>query len=168
MKIFTANSVYVQKNDIAYLNQTNLAIPASIFMRVFGNIDDSNRYDFVEFDAPEEVQFFKGIDWIIDYNEIKDLSEGEIVALGQSIAEDKNSIAQRFNSMTLEERKENMNLKSQCELLDFKMYSLEDFLLFKQGRLKMKLPGYVDLPVGFEQDKGIRKLIRTILIIRRR
>lgn len=168
MKIFTANSVYVQKNDIAYLNQTNLDIPASIFMRVFGNIDDSNRYDFVEFDAPEEVQFFKGIDWIIDYNEIKDLSEGEIVALGQSIAEDKNSIAQRFNSMTLEERKENMNLKSQCELLDFKMYSLEDFLLFKQGRLKMKLPGYVDLPVGFEQDKGIRKLIRTILIIRRR
>ena len=168
MKIFTANSVYVQKNDIAYLNQTNLDIPASIFMRVFGNIDDSNRYDFVEFDAPEEVQFFKGIDWIIDYNEIKDLSEGEIVALGQSIAEDKNSIAQRFNSMTLEERKENMNLKSQCELLDFKMYSLEDFLLFNQGRLKMKLPGYVDLPVGFEQDKGIRKLIRTILIIRRR
>lgn len=109
MKIITDNAVYVQKNDIAYLNQTDLAIPASIFMKVFGSgiviIDDSNRYEFVEFDAPEEIEFFKGIDWMIDYNEVKDLSEEETITLGQSIAEEKNSIAQRFNSLTLEERK---------------------------------------------------------------
>ena len=34
MKIITDSAVYVQKNDIAYLNQTDLAIPASIFMKV--------------------------------------------------------------------------------------------------------------------------------------
>ena len=55
MKIITDSAVYVQKNDIAYLNQTDLAIPASIFMKVFGSgiviIDDSNRYEFVEFDC---------------------------------------------------------------------------------------------------------------------
>ncbi len=166
MKIITDNAVYVQKNDIAYLNQTDLAIPASIFMKVFGNgiviIDDSNRYEFVKFEVPEEIEFFKGINWMIDYNEVKDLSEEETIALGQSIAEEKNNIAQRFNSMTPEERKENMNMVSQCELLDFKMYSLRNVLWFKQGHIKMELPEGVDLPAGFEQEKGIRKLIKTI------
>lgn len=75
----------------------------------------------------------------------------------------KNSIAQRFNSLTLEERKENMNMVSQCELLDFKMYSLRDVLWFKQGHIKMELPEGVDFPAGFEQEKGIRKLIKTML-----
>ncbi len=166
MKIITNNVAYVQKNDIVCLNQTDLVIPASIFMKVFGNgiviIDDSNRYEFVEFDASEEIEFFKGIDWMIDYNEVKDLSEEETIALGQSIAEEKNNIAQRFNSMTPEERKKNMNMVSQCELLDFKMYSLRDVLWFKQGHIKMELPEGVDLPAGFEQEKGIRKLIKTI------
>lgn len=166
MKIITDNAVYVQKNDIAFLNQTDLAIPASIFMKVFGNgiviIDDSNRYEFVKFEAPEEIELFKGIDWMIDYNEVKDLSEEETIALGQSIAEEKNNIAQRFNSMTPEERKKNMTMVSQCELLDFKMYSLRDVLWFKQGHIKMELPEGVDLPAGFEQEKGIRKLIKTI------
>ena len=38
MKIITDNAVYVQKNDIAYLNQTDLAIPASIFMKIFSSL----------------------------------------------------------------------------------------------------------------------------------
>lgn len=63
MKIITNDSTFVQKNDIAYLSQSGLEIPAYIFMKVFGGgvviIGDHNRYDFVEFDAPEEIEFFK-------------------------------------------------------------------------------------------------------------
>ncbi len=69
MKIITDNAVYVQKNDIAYLNQIDLAIPASVFMKFFGNgivINDSNRYEFVKFEELEEIDFFKGIDRMID------------------------------------------------------------------------------------------------------
>jgi len=166
MKIITNNSVFVQKNDIVYLNQSDLAIPSSIFMKVFGNgiviIDDSNRYDFIEFNAPEEIEFFKGIDWMIDYNQVKDLSEEETIALGQSIAEEKNIIAQKLNSMTPEEREENINMVSQYDLLDFKIYSLRDVFWFKQGHIKMELPEGVEFPAGFEQEKGIRKLIKTM------
>ena len=36
MKIITDNAVYVQKNDIAYLNSADFAIPISVFMKVFG------------------------------------------------------------------------------------------------------------------------------------
>lgn len=55
-----------------------------------------------------------------------------------------------------------MSMVSQCEFLDFKMDSLRDVLWFKQGHIKIKLPEGVDLPAGFEQEKGIRKLIKTI------
>lgn len=166
MKIVKNNKIYVQKNDIVCLNQTNLAIPASIFMKVFGNgiviIDDSNRYEFVAFDTPEEIEFFRNLDWIIDYDEVKKLSEEEMIALGQSIAEEKNKIARIFNSLPQEEREKNMNLVSQAELLDFKMYSLRDILWFKQGRIKMELPEGVELPSGPVQNKGVRKLIRSL------
>lgn len=51
MKIITDSVAYVQKNDIAYLNLTDRAIPASIFMKLFGNgivtINDSNRYELL-------------------------------------------------------------------------------------------------------------------------
>ncbi len=85
MKIITNDSAYVQKNDISYLNLSDLPIPASIFMKVFGNgvtiINDSNRYDFVKFDEESEIEYFKDLDWMIDYNEVKDLSEDEIIVV---------------------------------------------------------------------------------------
>lgn len=164
MKIITNNSIYVQKNDIAYLNSSTLEIPASIFMKVFNKdvviIDDSNRYEFVEFNAPEEIEFLKNIDWIIDYNEVKNLSLEEIISLGQNIADEKNSIARHFNSMELEERKENMNMVSECENLDFKIYSLRDFLWFKQGHLNFDLPKDISSPE--KKEKGIKRLIKSI------
>ena len=59
MKIITSEAIYVQKNDIGFLNQTDLAIPASIFLKVFGNgitiIDNSNRFEFVKFEEEREI-----------------------------------------------------------------------------------------------------------------
>lgn len=167
MKIITDDSVYVQKNDIAYLNETDLPIPASIFMKVFGNgiviIDDSNRYEFVKFEAPEEIEFFKGLSWMINYNEVKDLSKGETITLAQSIAREKNEIATKFNSMSEKERKENMQMVQQCELLDFKIHSLRDVFWFKQGRIKMDLPEEIEYPISFQNpENGVQKSIKSI------
>ena len=168
VKIITENAVYVQKNDIAYLNHTDLPIPASIFIKVFGNgvviIDDSNRYEFEKVEDNHEIEFFKRLDWIVDYNSVKDLSDDEIIEIGKSIAQSKNQIAKQFNSMSENERKENLEMVTQCELLDFKMYSLRDILWFKQGHLKMTLPIGIDYPKEFVQknEKGMQKLMRRI------
>lgn len=144
MKIFNSNSVYVQKNNIAYLNSSDLPIPASIFMKVFGNgvtiINDSNRYDFVKLEEESEIEYFKGLDWIIDYNEVKDLSEDEIIKLAENIGEERDKIATTFNSMSEEERKQHGDMVTKCDLLEFKFYSIRDFLWFKQGHISMKFP----------------------------
>lgn len=155
MKIITDNAAYVQKNDLAYLIRSVEHIPASIFMKAFGDsfviIDDSNRYEFMKFSVPEEIEFFENLDWMVDYSEVKDLSDEEIMALAQMVCEERNIIAQQFNSMSSEEKKENVSMRFRCEILDFKLYSLRDFLWFKQGHLKFNLPEGVELPDGASQ-----------------
>jgi len=144
MKIITNDAAYVQKHDIAFLTNTDLEIPASIFMKVFGNgivvINNSNRWDFVKFEDENDIKYFKGLDWIVDYNDVKDLSEDAFIVTGSAIAEKKNEIAKIYNKMTENERKENMHIVYRCERLDHKMYSLRDILWFKQGHLEMDLP----------------------------
>ena len=158
MKIITNDSAYVQKNDIAYLNSSNLPIPASIFMKVFGNgvtiINDSNRYDFVKFDKESEIEYFKDLDWMIDYDEVKDLSEDEIIKLAEETKEEQRKIATTFNSMDEEEKDNHTDMIIKCNLLEFKFYSLRDVLWFKQGHIPMKLPE------GYAQEKSIKKLLK--------
>lgn len=168
MKIITNDAAYIQLNDITYLNQTDLPIPASIFTKVYGNgifyVGDDNRYNFMKFDEESEIEFFKGIDWMIDFNSVKDLNEEETISLGQSIAEEKNTIAKKFNAMTDKEKEKNIDMVTQCELLDFKMYSLRDVLWFKQGHIKMTLPDCIDYEVNheIEKEKGLKKTLKRI------
>ena len=166
MKIITDSAVYVQKNDIAYLNSADFAMPISVFMKVFGKgitiIDDSNRYDFVKFEDESDREFFKGLDWIIDYNEVKNLSEEQIVGLLNNIGDVQQKVVITFNSMSEEERRAHSDMVTQCELLEFKFYSLRDILWFKQGHISMKLPEGIDYPDGYSQEKDILKLIKTL------
>ncbi|MBE6160472.1 MAG: hypothetical protein E7157_05460 [Lactobacillales bacterium] len=156
--------IYVQKNDIMYLNQTDLSIPASIFMKIFGNgvtiIDNSNRFEFVEFTNSHEIEFLKNIDWIIDYNEVKELSKDEIMKLANEIANKQNEIADKYNNMSPEDKQNNKDIIFQHETLDYKFYSLRDFLWFKQGHLKMELSEGIEYPSDFKPKGLIKRIFR--------
>lgn len=145
MKIFNTENgvkkVYVQMNDIMMLNQTDMPIPTSIYEKVFtGIVDDSNRMDFVEFTQPIEIEFFESMDWIVDYKQIKSLSEEEIKTKGQEISTEMNEIVNRFNAMSDEERVENQSLVLRHNLLDYKMKYLAEILCVKQGYQQRPFP----------------------------
>jgi hypothetical protein len=144
MIIFKSKCVYVQKNDLGFLNSADIAIPASIYSKVFGSgytiINDNNRYDFVKFDEDSEIDFFKGLDWMINYDKVKDLSEEEINKLLVSIAEENDSVVKKYNAMSPEERAKHPDMAQRCDQLEFKFYSLRDVLWFKQGHITMELP----------------------------
>ena len=162
MKIIYENCVYVQKNDIGFLNQTDMPIPGSIYMKVFENnevtiIDNSNRFEFIKFTKPNEIEYFKNINWMIDYNDVFNLTEDEIIELGNKIAKERNDIAKKYNAMSQEDRKKNYSLIRECELLDFKMYSLRDIMLHKQGKLSFTIPTPKKKRA---KKKGIKKLLK--------
>ena len=168
MKIITNDAIYVQKNDIAYLNNTNITIPASIFMKVFGKgiviINDLNRYEFVKFEDKKEIDFFKQLDWIIDYEDVRNLNEKEILKLARTVADEKAKIALEFNKMSEKEMAANTDMVDEYELLKYKLYSLRDVLDFTRGELKFNLPEGVEYPTYYQvkEEKGIKRLFKKI------
>lgn len=168
MKILTNDGIYVQKNDMAYLTHSETAIPASIFMSVFGVgsytiIDDSNRYEFIKFTGKEEVEFLKSLDWIVDYNAVKDLTQDELEKMFNELAEKRKTLAQKFNNMPIDERMKNVDIIEMCENLRFKMLSINDVNLFRSGKLAMTLPeGFERTIIEEEKTSGFQKIIKRI------
>ena len=144
MKIITNDAAYVQKNDIAYLNQTDLDIPVSIYLKTCETgtfiVDDSNRYEFIRFNKSDEIQFFKNQDWILDYNQVKDKTEDELIEYCERIITQYNELAETFNALSEQEQMQNTELDMQCDLLAFKLFSLQEFIFYRKGLLEMQLP----------------------------
>ena len=144
MKIITNDAAHVQKNDIAYLNQTDLDIPASIYLKACETgtfiVDDSNRYEFIRFNKSDEIQFFKNQDWILDYNQVKDKTEDELIEYCERIITQYNELAETFNALSEQEQMQNTELDMQCDLLAFKLFSLQEFIFYRKGLLEMQLP----------------------------
>ena len=155
MKIITDSACYVQRNDLGFLNTTSYSIPASIFNKAFNNsctiINDRNRYDFVKFDEESEIEFFRSLDWIVDYNDVKDLTDSEIYELTKVVRKEHEKIAHSYNDMSNEDKANNYCMVIKCNLLEFKFYSLRDILWFKQGHIRMNFPS------GFQIERVKRK-----------
>jgi hypothetical protein len=172
MKIITKGGVYVQKKDIYFLKQSNLIIPSSIFMKILRKkitlIDDieKSKNDFVKFTNLEEIEFFSGIDWMIDYYEFKDLLEDEIIELEQVILGEMEEIADKFNAMTENKKKDNINMFFQFKLLDFKINSLREILDFKKGSIFIRLPSKVEYPISYD-NKYANVFFRKMRILKK-
>ena len=154
MKILTENAIYVQKNDMTYLSRMAKSIPSSILIQVYGKgaetIDDN------------EIEFFKNLDWIVDYQVLKNLTDEEIYSMGQDILNEKNRIARQFNLLSPVERKKNISMVNECELLDYKLYSIRDILWFNQGHIYIKLPKGIDYPESFAHKNVIQRALKRV------
>ncbi len=168
MKLFhTENGkevVYVQMQDIMHLNQSDLPIPASIYTKVFTGVtivDDSNRFDFVRFDEEYEVSFFRDLEFVIDYDKYKDLTDEQLEDEGKKLAVKANEIAEKWNNMSEEERKQNTNLLQEHENLGYMLDFLSEIYAIKHRKKKMPFPEFVHVPKAkrkpfFKKDKDVK------------
>ena len=174
MKLFVNNKAYVQKNDLAYLMRgaEGISIPSSIVDQVFGQVfivTDENRYEFVEFSSPKEIDFFKKCDWMVDYNFFDGMTEEQIVEYGYQINSERNKIATSFNKLSEGEReKQYIQVSTKIELLEFKMWSVRDILWHKQGHLKFPLPNGTNIDCLVSNDNEIAKKENVVQRVLRR
>ena len=120
MKIFHKENnrdvVYVQMQDIMFIENEldDIAIPASIHIKICPKgvtmVDDSNRFDFVKFDKEPEVDFFKTLNFIIDYNDYKDLTDEQFQERLKNVVDEYNNLVNKWNKMSKAEHKKNINL----------------------------------------------------------
>lgn len=154
MKIFNKENgkekVYVQMEDLMLLMHydINTGIPASIFDKIFKDgmvfVSDHNRFEFASFDEENEIEFFRNLDWIVDYKEYRTRSFDEMVAAGESIQGEMKEIADRYNSMDEIERQCNQDLRTKFELLEEKFKFLPQIVFINQGHVTMPFPNVVD------------------------
>ena len=162
MKIFINDCVFVQKGDVAYLNSYCFPIPISIYEKVFDKgiiiINDNNRFDFIKFDEKREIEFFKCIDWIADFDELKNLSCDRINELCEKVSNERQKIILTYNSLPISEKKEYIDMFNKIELLECKLNSLRNFLLFKLGDISMRLPDGVFYPIECNRENHASKV----------
>lgn len=151
MKLFhTENDkevVFVQMQDIMYLNESDLAMPASIYLKVFNKtvmVDDSNRFDFVRFDKEYEVEFFRNLEFIIDYNQYKDLNDEQLNEEGERLAEKGNEIAEKWNAMPIKEKEQNINMLDEYSNIEYMLAVLTEIYALKHGKRSMPFPDFVE------------------------
>lgn len=80
MKIIRNKEIYIQKTDIFLLSTSNTVIPKQVTINLLNKenlseINNDNKYDFIKFTEPEIIEFFSKLDWILNYDEVKDLNE---------------------------------------------------------------------------------------------
>ena len=158
MKIIRNGVVYVQTVDIICLKEINFKFPASISTILSGNAIDmvnyQRRYDFLKFDEKDEVEFFSGLDWIIDYDTIRHLDENQIIELARKMSLKKSDILSKYNKLNYDARKANVHMIEESDKLEFQMNSLRNILGFMQGYLSFKLPRGIEYPEFYEKKKG--------------
>ncbi len=148
MKVFNEVNgkevVNVQINDIAFLsNATDIAIPASIFTKVFSGVvivDDSNRFDFVQFEEPLEINFFKSMEWIIDYNKYMAFSDEELEKQFNEEVQAIDKIVDTYNAMSKEEKSKNQHLILDYECRKYKVDFINQIGLVKEGKSEISIP----------------------------
>lgn len=118
-------------------------------MKVFKGIvivDDSNRFDFVRFDDEEEVKFFKEVDFILDYNKYKDMTDDQLENEWRKLVTKSNEIAKKWNEMSEDEREKNINLFQEYENLKYMMNFLKEIYAIKHNKMSMTFPEFVQIP----------------------
>lgn len=174
MKVVRDDVVYVQLNDLGFLFNQNFELPIIVFEKVFGGkngaliVTDSNRYDFMEFQGKEFVDYFTSQSinsFMLDYDKLKNLTMAELMDYGQRLSERRNERANYFNSLSQEERKENMDIVFECEQLMFKMHSLADYVHYRNGNLEIPFLDGIknsESEENIEEKKGIKQKIKSL------
>ena len=142
------DKLYLQISDIIFIFQHELDLPDSVKqdfndklkIKTTKGLED-NPYSFKLFTEPDTINFVNNLDYIIDYNEYKQLSVPEIYEKAYLLQDKKQELAVSFNKLSLKEREKKQDVVNLCDELDFTILSLRDLVWFKEGSISMIIPG---------------------------
>lgn len=150
MKIIRDDIAYVQLNDIVFLEQSNLPIPDSIKQQLMEETSlinsNSNGTSFISFTSPEVIEFFRELDIIIDYDDIKGLTQDELISMINEAIMEQNKLSEKYNRIPFEERRQYHEMVTNNDLLRFKITTLEEYFWFRDGKRKLKFPDGIEEP----------------------
>ncbi len=153
MLIVRNGKAYIQRKDLLFIFNSGIAIPEELMYGMFSKsfdkvffVDNSNEYEFVEFDDARCIEFLKSLWFIIDFDEYSVLAEEPLMVKIDGIIDEKNALVKKYNSMSQEERVDNYQLVIENKHLELKIHSAIDFLNYQIGNLDFSLPDGIISP----------------------
>jgi len=169
MKIILKNKVYVQRCDLinlAYIvSMLSIPCPCDIFEKLYGPIficDGTNKYEFLEFKGSEAVEFFRSLDYIVDYDELKTKSDEDLADYANSIDKEVETIIDEFNAKPESERREEYErTDALINSKKLKIYGIRDFMQYRKGDIVFDLPKTIS-EKSTEKKSGAKVFVNKI------
>ena len=174
MKIISGNKVWVQRFNISsllnMLSELERPINDKVMKKIFGDgfISSEDNFDFVEYEGKDLVDFFRGLDFIVDHEELKGKTDEEVKNMGMAYQKD---IVAKSEKM-----KDKKAANTMCHAAYLRMSDMRYYMLFLQGKINYVMPDFVegDLePIIMvngrmvvksqpKQEKGIKRILTSI------
>ena len=139
MKLIRDNMVSVQKRDLDALTASKNQMPIFILLERYNQLsNEENPFDWISYHEPEAIEFFKHVDWILDYDYVKTLKEKDIIGLFKKVMRRKNSIKKQYPY--IDEKEEKEKVMEEYTLLEYQENALLTILLWKQEKFDMPIP----------------------------
>lgn len=144
MKVFVNNKVYVSNHDIKFLLREHYAMPLGVLLEIddkfvedYDKLLGSKIHNFMSFNSEGAEEYFKSLDFIIDYNEFKDKSVDEL-RFEQKI----NEINKKHIENTLPKLSGNNVQEAEMKLAKYGhiIYSLGELINYKEGTIRFTIP----------------------------
>ena len=148
MKIVRNNKVFVQNKDLFKTMQGSITykvgIPNEVVGKVFTDdfkVDMDQMDKFVTFEEADSVEFFQKMAFLVDYDEMRKLSERELIAKINETMAVISGICANFNKAGMKRTLSDYNqVLTTINLLEHKFYDLRTILWEKQNHCYINKP----------------------------
>ena len=129
MKIIRDNRIYIQAKDIALLADSHMDVPQEIVEDY--NHTSSSRMNNLErylcFEGETAIRFFSNQDWIINYDDIKNITLDDCLSLLYKSLDEKNKVLVGLSGLyEIKSKKTEAIINDRIKFLEYKNEQLKD------------------------------------------
>jgi hypothetical protein len=151
MKVFRDEKVYVQLKDLSLLFKNGgYLIPQSVFKKSLKkalDMKDENRDEFIMFDTPEELNLFRNIDFIVDFDDIRSMDQDEYDLYMMSLRYNAESLQDKISDTNRYFHKLDLNDKYKKEM--HKIVGSREARRTRRNAVNKKINGEVKKKIRF-------------------
>ena len=150
MKLFHKENgkevVYVKRQDIMYLLRNGIPTLETIankFLEDSSVVTQKNRFDFVMFEDSDELEFFKELKFIVNYDDYKDFSEEKLDQEIRKMKAEKQAIEIKIGNMSQDEVLENIGILQDLYDLEYMLELMMQIVALKRNEIIMPFPKFI-------------------------
>ena len=135
--------IYIQRVDLEFLYAIHYPMPESVtsyFLTSPISNDTNKEADFFWFQQIEEINFFKALDCIVDYQEFINTSNTEIEMQAQKLYARIEELTSTFNQKTDQEKMNSLSMRQEHACLAYQLDCLSKLYQLRLNNQEIMLP----------------------------